>query len=170
MYFGRYIDALWCISVEFGVFRCLHWPHFSSSESSKRHIGTLATPIFTVGRRWLLFISALTGDVTPRAMENLENYHYRRAGFFNTRCRRDGVLQNCFRKKTGNIITFIVFLYITATSYVWRWEGCQPDRRQTSGWLVTARQTKQRGGLVETKSLWRKLYTYATIDTCIMHA
>ena len=37
---------------------------------------------FTVGRRWLLFISALPGDVTPRAMEN---YHHRRAGFFNTR-------------------------------------------------------------------------------------
>ena len=36
---------------------------------------------FTVGRRWLLFISALPGDVTPRAMDN---YHYRRAGFFNT--------------------------------------------------------------------------------------
>ena len=44
------------------------------------------------------------------------------------------------------------------TSYVWRWEGCQPDRRQTSGWLVTARKPKQRGGLVESKSLWRKLY------------
>ena len=42
---------------------------------------------FTVGRRWLLFISA-------RAMEN---YHYRRAGFFNTR--------------------LSVFLYITAIVY-----------------------------------------------------
>ena len=58
----------------------------------------------TVGRRWLLFISALPGDVTPRARWRIITTDARAFSA------RDGVIQNCFgieKKNTGNIITFI---------------------------------------------------------------
>ena len=66
----------------------------------------------------------------------------------------------------ANVPTYMLSTRALRTSYVWRWEGCLADRRQTSGWLVIAGKPRQCGGLVGTKSLWRQLRCTEYVRVC----